>query len=90
MFLSAVPPPEASSPAWWGDHATALTAAVWSLKRQRGTVGSPWFSAQTKSLLSLPPLASIRSSGDHLRPQTSCLCAVSSLMTQGSGDEGRR
>ena len=29
-FLSAVPPPEASSPCWCGDHAIALTAAIWS------------------------------------------------------------
>lgn len=28
---SAVPPPDASSPCWWGDQAMALTAARWSL-----------------------------------------------------------
>lgn len=28
---SAVPPPEASRPCWWGDQAMAFTAARWSL-----------------------------------------------------------
>lgn len=28
---SAVPPPDASSPCWWGDQAMAFTAARWSL-----------------------------------------------------------
>lgn len=27
MHLSAVPPPDAMSPCWWGDQARALTAA---------------------------------------------------------------
>ena len=34
MHRSAVPPPLASSPCWWGDHAIALTAACTA--RQRG------------------------------------------------------
>lgn len=40
MQRSAVPPPEASSPFWWGDQAMAFTAAVCSLKRSRGCVES--------------------------------------------------
>ena len=38
MHRSAVPPPEASSPFWCGDHEMALTAAVCSLKRSKGEV----------------------------------------------------
>ena len=38
MQRSAVPPPEARSPFWCGDHASALTAAVWSEKRSSGEV----------------------------------------------------
>lgn len=46
---------------------TTLTAALWSLNLSRGA----WlFRFQMYSWLSLPPLASSRSSGDHLRPQT--------------------
>ena len=39
MQRSAVPPPLASRPCWWGDHAIALTAAVWSLNLQHGAGG---------------------------------------------------
>ena len=67
MHLSAVPPPEASSPCWWGDHAMAFTAALWSLNLMTGEVE---FRFQMYSWLSLPPLAISRSSGDHFRPHT--------------------
>lgn len=30
MHLSAVPPPEARRPFWWGDQPMAFTAAEWS------------------------------------------------------------
>ena len=33
MQQSAVPPLEANKPCWCGDHAIALTAAEWSVKR---------------------------------------------------------
>lgn len=36
MQRSAVPPPLASRPCWWGDQAIALTAAVCSVKRASG------------------------------------------------------
>lgn len=38
MQRSAVPPPLASRPCWWGDHAIALTAAVWSPNFMVGAV----------------------------------------------------
>jgi hypothetical protein len=31
MHLSAVPPPVARTPDWFGFHAIAFTAALWSL-----------------------------------------------------------
>lgn len=77
MVLSAVPPPEARSPCWWGDQAIALTAAVWSLNFKIGSVECEF---HTKSLLSLPPEHSCWSSGDHLSPQTYCLCPINLLM----------
>jgi hypothetical protein len=46
MQRSAVPPPLASRPCWWGDQAIALTAAVCSVK-----------SVQTGSLVSQAPQA---------------------------------
>jgi hypothetical protein len=70
MVLSAVPPPETSSPCWWGDHARALTAAV-CLKRLK--VGELECKLHKLSLLSLPPEASCCWSNDHFRPQTYCL-----------------
>ena len=42
MHLSAVPPPEASRPCWWGDQAMALTAAVWSENLSTGVLDC-WF-----------------------------------------------
>lgn len=39
---SAVPPPEASRPCWWGDQAMALTAARWSMYVCTG-VSDEWF-----------------------------------------------
>lgn len=65
MHWSAVPPPEAMSPCWWGDQARALTAAWWSEKR---IIGEVLFKPQMYSWLSLPPEASSLSSGDHFRP----------------------
>ncbi len=38
MQRSAVPPPDASKPCWWGDHAMAFTAALWSLNLMTGDV----------------------------------------------------
>lgn len=39
---SAVPPPEASRPCWWGDQAMALTAARWSMYVCTG-LSEEWF-----------------------------------------------
>ena len=81
MHRSAVPPPDASSPCWCGDHAMAFTAAVWSPYRSTGC----WELADhTKSWLSFPPDASSRSSYDHFKPHTSLLCPTS-LPVNGSG-----
>mmetsp|Transcript_18353 Transcript_18353/g.58532 ORF Transcript_18353/g.58532 Transcript_18353/m.58532 type:complete len:203 (-) Transcript_18353:704-1312(-) len=74
MHRSAVPPPEASRPDWCGDHAIAFTAAQCSPKRQRGSERR--LASQTSNLLSLPPEASCRPSGDQRRPHTSCRCAL--------------
>ena len=67
MRQSAIPPPLASRPCWWGDQAMALTAAVWSLNLRLGAVERK---LQTQSLLSLPPLASSRPLGDQRSPHT--------------------
>lgn len=67
MQRSAVPPPDARRPCWWGDQAMALTAAEWSVKRSTGVEECRF---QMKSWLSLPPLAISRSSGDHFSPHT--------------------
>ena len=67
MQRSAVPPPLTSRPCWWGDQAMAFTAAWCSEKRSTGCALC-W--CHTNSWLSLPPLASSRSSGDQRRPQT--------------------
>ena len=67
MHLSAVPPPDASRPCWCGDHAMALTAAVWSENFRTG-LADAWF--QMYSWLSLPPDAICLSSGDHFSPHT--------------------
>lgn len=75
MHLSAVPPPEAKRPFWWGLHPIALTAAVCSENLTRGC--SPFYRLHTINLLSLPPDASCVSSNDHLKPHTSCLCPTS-------------
>ena len=56
IVLSAVPPPDTSIPCWWGDQATALTAAKWS---QYLTTGYEAFGLQTNNLLSFPPEQSI-------------------------------
>lgn len=74
MVLSAVPPPEAKRPCWWGDQAIAFTAAVCSLNLMMGCV--EW-AFQIKSLLSFPPEHNCCSSGDHFKPQISCLWPVS-------------
>ena len=68
MHLSAVPPPLANSPWWWGDQAMALTAAKCSVKAWTG-----WrlLAFQTNNLLSFPPEARYWLSGDHFNPQTS-------------------
>ncbi len=79
MVLSAVPPPDAKRPCWWGDQAMALTAAVWSLYLR---IGSVEWEFQTKSLLSLPPEQSCWSSGDHFNPQIYCLCPTSFDMNE--------
>ena len=67
MQRSAVPPPDAKRPCWCGDHAMAFTAALWSLNLMIGEVE---FRFQMYSWLSLPPLATSLSSGDHLSPHT--------------------
>ena len=64
-----------SNMTWWGDQAIALTAATWSEYVWNGVVRSPLF--HTISLLSFPPDAKSWPSGDHLRPQISCLCPIS-------------
>lgn len=43
MHRSAVPPPDARSPCWCGDHAMALTAAVCSVRRRIGCWVDLWF-----------------------------------------------
>lgn len=68
MHLSAVPPPEAKRPWWWGDHAIAFTAAKWSVYVWTGDNDCVF---HTYNLLSFPPDARYWLSGDHLRPQTS-------------------
>ncbi len=73
MWRSAVPPPVASRPFWWGDHPIAFTAAVCSWNLTRGLLERRF---QIISLLSLPPDASYWLSNDHLRPHTSCLWPV--------------
>ena len=70
IWRSAVPPPVASKPFWWGDQPMALTAAVCSRNFTRGC--AEW-RFQIISLLSLPPDASCWLSKLHFRPQTSCL-----------------
>ena len=43
IHLSAVPPPDARSPWWWGDQAMALTAAMWSVNVYTGwLVSGAW------------------------------------------------
>lgn len=58
---------------WWGDQASALTAAVWSLNLEM----QEELLSQMKSLLSLPPEAKNCPSKLHFSPQTSCLCPTS-------------
>lgn len=71
MVLSAVPPPEASKPCWWGDHARALTAAQWSSNISKGLFD---LLDQIINLLSLPPEQSCSLSIDHLSPHIYWLC----------------
>lgn len=71
MHLSAVPPPVAKRPFWFGFHAIAFTAA-WCSLNFAWALSECWF--QIISLLSFPPLASCWPSKDHLRPHTSYLC----------------
>ena len=77
IVLSAVPPPEAKRPCWWGDQAIAFTAAVWSLNFK---IGSVEYGFHTKSLLSFPPEHNCWSSKDHLSPQIYCLCPINLLV----------
>ena len=77
MHLSAVPPPDAMRPCWCGLHAIAFTAAWCPTNRWMGSVLDDWPGCQTIKRLSLPPLASSRSSGDHLSPHTSLRCELS-------------
>lgn len=79
MLRSAVPPPEASKPCWWGDQATALTAAMWSENVRTGLGDLPF---HIISLLSFPPEQSCCSSGDHFSPQISCLWPTSLLISE--------
>jgi len=79
MCLSLVPPPVASRPRWCGDHASALTAAVCAVPRKTASApplpAPPPPAAHTATALSLPPLASCRSSGDHCAAaRRPCLC----------------
>ena len=73
MHRSAVPPPLARRPCWYGDQAIAFTAAVCSWNR---ATGAAFRTLQMNSLLSLPPDASCCASNDHFRPHTSCLWPV--------------
>ena len=75
IIRSAVPPPVARRPCWWGDHARALTAARWSVNLLSNCPEGD----QMATLLSFPPDASICSSSDHFRPQISWLCSSSLL-----------
>ena len=81
IILSAVPPPVASNPCWWGDQAIAFTAALWS---QNLFIACPfWF--HTITLLSLPPDAKYWSSFDHFSPHIYWLC-YASFCTKLFGD----
>ena len=65
MWRSVVPPPVASRPCWCGDHASAFTAALCDVSRNTGPASAPPPATHTATALSLPPLASCRSSGAH-------------------------
>jgi len=67
--LSAVPPPEASHPCWWGLQAIAFTAALWAENFFKG-VSLLWADHRI-ILLSFPPEASYCWSGLHFKPQIS-------------------
>mmetsp|Transcript_71270 Transcript_71270/g.231601 ORF Transcript_71270/g.231601 Transcript_71270/m.231601 type:complete len:212 (+) Transcript_71270:446-1081(+) len=71
MHLQAVPPPEANSPRWWGDHASARTAAVWPMNLYSGGAAAEERGSQTHTLPSFPPEAKNSPSGDQWRPQIS-------------------
>ena len=75
IHLSAVPPPEASKPFWWGLQPIAFTAAWCSENLAKGC--SPLWRLHINSLLSLPPDANYCSSNDHFNPHTPCLCPTS-------------
>ena len=66
IVLSVEPPPEARRELLWGDHASALTAAVCSASFPRCF---PILWSQIKTKLSFPPVASNPLSHDHLSPQ---------------------
>lgn len=71
IIRSAVPPPVANKPCWWGDQAIALTAALWSLNL---LMACP-FKFHTMTLLSFPPDAKYWSSFDHFNPQIYWPCS---------------
>lgn len=75
MHPSWEPPPEASTLNWYGHHARALTAAQWSLNRNKKFVDFIFAASHTYTRLSLPPLASNLPSFDHFKPHTSWVCA---------------
>ena len=51
----------------------ALTAALWDLNLNIGSLEFDWPLSQTINLLSFPPLAKYLSSNDHFNPQISYL-----------------
>lgn len=73
IVRSAVPPPETKSPCWWGDQASAFTAAVCF---RNEAVGELDCILQRFSRLSFPPEANCCPSKDHFNPQIYCLCPV--------------
>ena len=69
--LSVDPPPVARTEFRWGDHAKALTAAVWSVNLP---ICRPILGSQINTRLSFPPDANKELSDDHFSPHIYCWC----------------
>lgn len=71
IHRSLFPPPLTRIFDYFGCHAIAFTAALWS---ENLIISELAFKFQMINLLSLPPDAISFLSGDHFSPQTSYLC----------------